>query len=269
MAKKSRAHSTVQAVTGLVKAVPVYKDAVQPAAKELGKSLATLAKAINVAIAPIAAMVWGYEQIQTYLSGALAKRLSHIPLEEIITPSPIVAGPVLESLRFAGSVEELREMYANLLAASMNRKTASDVHPSFVDIIKHLTPDEARIMKLFARRLRYPVVDILARNETDNKTFTYQAKTVAHNHSLLGKVAKCEIEDNTAVYLDNLCRLGLLEIDEGKLSEHDYDGIVDEAELEGIRKEVETDGFKVEIRKKLVQITNLGLRFLAICLPGK
>src|SRR5688572_27039530 len=99
MTQRSRTRSTVEAVTGLVKAVPVYKDAVQPAAKEIGKSLATVAKAINVAIAPIAAMVWGYEQIQSYLSEALAKRLSHIPLDQIITPTSIVAGPVLESLR--------------------------------------------------------------------------------------------------------------------------------------------------------------------------
>lgn len=42
----------------------LYKDAVQPAAKEIGKGLATLAKTINVALSPITGFVWGYEQIE-------------------------------------------------------------------------------------------------------------------------------------------------------------------------------------------------------------
>jgi hypothetical protein len=248
----------------------VYKDAVQPAAKEVGKSLATVAKAINVAIAPVAVLVWGYEQIQTYLSEALAKRLSQIPLDQIVTPSPIVAGPVLESLRFAGSIEELRELYANLLAASMNREMGSEVHPSFVDVIKHLTPDEARIMKMFTRSPRYPVIDVIARTETDTKTYTFNAKTIVLNHSSLGKLAGCQIEGNIAVYLDNLSRLQLVEVQDQELPKFNYDGIIEEPELGSIRKEVEEEGegLKVEIRKKHVRITNFGISFLKTCLFG-
>ena len=38
----------VDSVTGLVKAVPVYEDLLQPAVKELGKSLKTVAESVNV-----------------------------------------------------------------------------------------------------------------------------------------------------------------------------------------------------------------------------
>ena len=37
-----KVRDTIEAVTGLVKAVPVYEDALQPAAKELGKALGTV-----------------------------------------------------------------------------------------------------------------------------------------------------------------------------------------------------------------------------------
>ncbi|MDR6943028.1 hypothetical protein [Mucilaginibacter pocheonensis] len=39
--QESNVKSTIEAVTGLVKAVPVYEDALQPAAKQVGKSLET------------------------------------------------------------------------------------------------------------------------------------------------------------------------------------------------------------------------------------
>ncbi|WP_368192497.1 hypothetical protein [Aeromonas sp. s8] len=55
---------TINAVTGLAKAVPIYQDAIQPAAKEIGKALGTVAKTVNVALSPVSALVWGYEQIK-------------------------------------------------------------------------------------------------------------------------------------------------------------------------------------------------------------
>lgn len=47
--------------------------------------------------------------------------------------------------------EELRDMFANLLARSMDTATAGNVHPSFVEVIKQLTPDEARILSTMDR----------------------------------------------------------------------------------------------------------------------
>jgi len=40
--QESNIEGTINAVTGLVKAVPIYQDALQPAAKEIGKTLGTL-----------------------------------------------------------------------------------------------------------------------------------------------------------------------------------------------------------------------------------
>ena len=59
MAEQSKPHIVVEAVSDLVKAVPIYQDTLQPAAKELGKALQTVAKSIHLALAPVAALVWG------------------------------------------------------------------------------------------------------------------------------------------------------------------------------------------------------------------
>ena len=52
---------TIDSVTALSKAVPIYDDAVKPLAKETGKALGTVGKAVNVALEPLAGLVWGYD----------------------------------------------------------------------------------------------------------------------------------------------------------------------------------------------------------------
>jgi hypothetical protein len=45
----------------------LYKDLLQPAARELGKSLLPLAKAVSLAMTPLRGAVWGLEQIEDWL----------------------------------------------------------------------------------------------------------------------------------------------------------------------------------------------------------
>src|SRR5258705_4181549 len=105
-----RLRDTAETVKGIVEAVPVYQDVVQPAAREVGKGLQTVAKTIHIALAPLAALVWGYEHMSDFLGEALTKRLKNVPPDRIITPQTTVAGPALEALKYAGPDPELREL---------------------------------------------------------------------------------------------------------------------------------------------------------------
>jgi len=51
-----------KAVEGVVKAVPVLPRCYATAAKEIGTALGTVAKCVNVALAPISGLVWGYDK---------------------------------------------------------------------------------------------------------------------------------------------------------------------------------------------------------------
>ena len=55
MSEENKIRDTIEAATGLVQAIPIYQDAIQPAAKEIGGALQTVAKAIHVALAPVSA----------------------------------------------------------------------------------------------------------------------------------------------------------------------------------------------------------------------
>jgi len=82
----SNVKDVIDATTGLLKAVPVYEDLVQPAAKELGTALETVAKTVNLALAPISGVIWSYETIKEFVSTNVSKKLQNVPKENIVTP---------------------------------------------------------------------------------------------------------------------------------------------------------------------------------------
>jgi hypothetical protein len=116
----------------------------------------------------------GFDRIQEFVTSRVAEKLSGIPPENIVAPKPEVAGPSLEALRYAGHDETLRELFANLLATSMDSSTATNAHPGFVEILKNLSPDEALIMQFFTRNGQRPMVIVDVRAHSKEKPNEYE-----------------------------------------------------------------------------------------------
>lgn len=182
----------------------IYKDAISPAAKEAGEIIALPLKAINVALSK--AKLWVEERQYNYerTSQLLAQKLKDVPADKITPPENYIAVPALQQISYCYDSEELRNMYANLLATSMQDDKKWEIHPSFVDIIKQLSPDEAKIIKKLSEIGRDAIVSICANNEKGESIVTYK------DYSLIGYRAQCDNPKNTNVYIDNLCRLGLI-----------------------------------------------------------
>lgn len=140
---------------GLTQLVPtIYQDLLQPAAREAGQKLVVVAKAVSIALAPLEMGVWGYDQIKNFLAASVAAKLAQKPPEEIKPADKHIAGPIVMALAFASDAPQLREMYANLLAAAMYSPAATRVHPSFVQIIQQLTPSEAKLLRAIAQEYK-------------------------------------------------------------------------------------------------------------------
>jgi hypothetical protein len=211
MTEENKIRDVVDAVTGIAKAVPVYQDVVQPAAQEIGKGLQTVAKTVHVMLAPVSALVWGYDQIKEFVSTRVAERLKNVPPENLVSPKPNVAGPALEALRYTGHEELLSDLYANLLAAAMDASTANGAHPAFVEIIKQLTPDEAKLVALFVRDMPLPLLNLRWQYKSNQEGKSGGREVLVH-FSHLGNIAGCQYPHMTPTYIDNLCRLGLAEV---------------------------------------------------------
>ena len=90
----------------------------------------------------------------------LEKKLEKVSPEQIETPEPYIAVPALQYISYCMDNHELRDMYANLLASSMNKFIKNDVHPGYIEIIKQLCPDEAKILKYIAEKINIPTISL-------------------------------------------------------------------------------------------------------------
>lgn len=264
---ESNVNSTINAVAGLVKEIPIYQDTVQPAAKEVGKSLHTVAKTINIALAPIKALVWGYEKIEEYISRRVSEKLESIPQENIVTPDPKIAVPAIEALRYTGHDENLRELYANLIANSMDKNTIREAHPGFVEILKNLSSDEALLLKPFINNDVFPIIDI-KRELSDNQGYVI----ASGNFGLFYQEIGIQNIDLVPSYLDNLVRLGILEIPSGLslAKEIVYVPTENDFRVTHIKSIIELKyNNKVSFERKIVRRTSFGSQFIKSVVKDK
>ncbi|OXA95205.1 DUF4393 domain-containing protein [Flavobacterium hercynium] len=257
--KETNVKSTIDAVTGLVSAIPIYQDAIQPSAKQIGKSLETVTKTVNIALSPIKALVWGYEKIEEFITSKVSEKLKNVSEENIVSPPTSIAGPTVEALRFAGDDINLRELYANLLASSMDKTTQDLIHPGYVEIIKNLSSDEALLLQAFKHSIYHPLIDISA------KLPGSQSKKQYSNFSHFYKIINIKRPDLIPSYLDNIIRLGLAEIPFGStlLDPNIYEPLEDDSELDLLKFKI-TNELKATVRleRKYIILTAFGRLFV-------
>jgi len=274
--EKSTTNEIIDSVTGIVTAIPVYQDAIQPAAKEIGKALQTVTKSIHVLLAPVEIVVWGYERIKEKLSEELSPKIQQIPEERLISPSPNIAVPIVESLRYLGYDDNLRKLYVNLLASAMDLETAYRAHPSFVEIIKQLTSDEAKILQLLSQDISIPLISVqLYTNFKGISKITkflskdaYSYNTGISSFSNIGELASCKYPDLSSTYLDNLARLGIIEIQRGVsfTDSKKYVELENHITILNFISQNNLPNQRAEIKQYSAELTNFGKQFIAACI---
>lgn len=241
----------------IAKNIPVkdaYDDLLHPLLNETGKSLGNLASIMTSWSDLYSTDV--KERLQAYFE---RKRISR---EKLMAPPPEIAVPAIMAMSYE-SKEKIKEIYTNLLGSSMNVDTAAFVHPSYVEIIKQLLPDEARVLnKLPDKGLHEPLINIVVKKKGMAGAFT-----IHRNCGVLGFEAECEIPENLPIYLDNLLRLSLIEIPEssGLADEWRYDKIIHSKYCQELATSAKADG-EVMFENKMVGLTDYGAQFRKICL---
>lgn len=251
-------------------AKPAYKDAVKPLAQQVGQAGATIGGVVNLLLAPVAITVYAYQQAEPHLkkriSKAVEKRLADVPPENIVAPSQRIAVPILQSLVHASDEPEIADMFANLLASSMNVDTTTNVHPSFVEIINSLTADEARLLDVISSQAMFPLVDLqFHRGSNDGYDI------VLKNFNLLSTTDRYKRPDLIGSYIDNLCRLGLVEVPPTiqmadkeqykKLEEHPQ--VLAYKNASNLKED-----FRFEIERKLIRLTTYGRQFVNVAIKN-
>ncbi|MEL6722957.1 MAG: DUF4393 domain-containing protein [Pseudomonadota bacterium] len=236
---------------GVKELVPeIYKDLLQPAAKEVGNNLVTVAKFVSIGLEPLAAIVWAYDSFKDWLSAKVTSRLSHVNAEDIKQPPTHLAGAVLTQLPFVLENESLRDMYANLLASSMDANQDGIAHVAFAHVIQQLSPDEAKIINHIAlKSLHIVAFQIIDNSSPQTLTIHEQFDQLCHDAGV----------KNRTPYLVNLIRLGIL---------GDHEEIEHFGEEGMLNLECGTEHLVKKRKTTRVMVTDFGDCFIRSCVSS-
>jgi len=226
-----------------------------------------------------------HEQHLNDYKNKIAKEVIKIPAENLQDPELNIIGPALEASKFFIESEVIREMFAKVIASSMDNRKSNQVHSCYVEIIKQLSPLDAQNIALLKQGKQKPVAEYQLINK-DNTFFSLKTNIFLSNEQ------NQDIELN-AISLSNLNRLGLVTItyienisDESKylaFSKTEFykqlltmtavvKNIKEENDikypkelLDFIYEHVGSKLDKVFIKKGLIKLTPLGESFAAIC----
>lgn len=188
---------------------------VKEAAGNLGQTAVTLTKTINNVLVPLAAINFAFDKARAYFSGKfqqdIAEKAQAIPPEHVVEPKASIAGPTLQGLAFTHEEPNLKEMYLNLLATSMDGRSASLAHPAFVEIIKQLDSEDARLVR---GALQSPSAIPIIQIHRKLKNGSGYNLLVQHLLNLKDSTTGVPVEDpQLPAMIDNWIRLGLVEVD--------------------------------------------------------
>lgn len=236
-----------------------------PVLKPIGEVLSFLPKSLQVTLGGWQKWLVNGEESLTLTAEAIQEKIKKIPEEKLVEPEPYVAIPAIQQISYCQNSEELRELYANLLVASMNEDTKWDVHPAFVDIIKQLTPDEARYLTSLPDRILdiHPIIDVGV-SLSDDARGTSPVISNFTNYN----IDKLEHPEQICSYIDNLVRLKLIEIPPER---HIVDQTVYKALEEDplIQNPIRIEGAQIRYhyKHKYFRLTNLGVDFKSVVCP--
>jgi hypothetical protein len=241
---------------GIGSQIPIYDDLFKPSMLELRKGLSG---AVKIALAPISTSVWAYSLIGNWLQKELENRLIKTPIDKIVTPDISLVGPAVESIKFLDQEPELRNLFAQLIASSMDARINDNLHASFVEVIKNLSREDALILKFLNKKPRIYMM-INSYTDTDGETRRY-FPTIWGVPKSVGDLSRAH---NSII---NLKRLGLIEsLDE--FTEKDNQEFEKLERLEDYRQRVEQirkiNGFTA--KKRVYAKTFFGRKFCQVCI---
>ena len=244
----------------------VYEDVAKPAAKSTGELVGLVPRAIKAALAPVEKWVLQREYNIAETKKLLEEKLKNTSPELIQAPEPHIAVPALQYISYCMDNEELRDMYANLLANSMNVVAKNGVHPGFVEIIKQLSPDEAKILRYLHTNHFVPIIGLKIIKTAGGyldilKLFTN-----------ICELCECENIADYEKHIDNLKRLGLVTIPDNEV-------LTDKSQYEPLKahpyiveQKAHYEKFdsvkKVEFTEGHIQLTSFGNSFCSVCVES-
>lgn len=136
----------------------------------------------------------------------IANKAAKIPEENKQEPDIDIIGATLDSARFRVNKQEIRDMFSNLIVSAMDNSKSEDIHPSFSEMIKMLSPLDAQNLQTLYQSGDETISKIRMTSDGDGGFID------VCSHIYLGN---SEVQDNELIApsIDNLIRLKLIDVD--------------------------------------------------------
>jgi abortive infection alpha-like protein len=243
----------------------IYGDLLKPGVSQVGKALANVMGLGNTILWPVQLL---NERSKVSLEANMERyreKLANTPIEEICPVAPEIGVPVAEKLSYV-SDRELSELYTTLLARASSTHTQPTVHPSFVNVLNNLSPDEAQILLYFQRSGGNTPFIGARLHDNPNDSFNQLVDT----HFSLDAEAKIIFPQNVQAYASNLEGLGLIRIrTDVRLAAHEPYAKLEQELRERYKALTEPPTNKhITIQQGKMEITRFGWLFLAAAANG-
>lgn len=196
----------------------------------------------------------------------LNKKIEDIPPEKLVLPDTQVVAGALDDARFCVEKDDLREMFSNLIAASLHADTAEKVHPSFSNIIRHLSPFDAHILIRFKDKHQMPIVHFVWSLKTGGTVPVYK--------NVISATASGEDIQRESQALLILQSLGLIDLDFNRhfVGDNKYKNLLSNPLYAALVDKDESffpsasNIAGIDCLKGIASLTDLGSQFLSVCL---
>lgn len=240
-----------------------YDDGLHPFTSESGKLLGRVPRLINAALAPLDKWILNREYSVAETKKLLEEKLQNVKPENIISPEPYVAVPTMQAISYSMNSNELRNMYANLLAKSMTTTSKDSVHPAFVETIKHLSPLDAKIFAQISSTSYQGIIDLINQTDYNPEIEMYNSYELIETNISGLKIGSHILQSTSFNLLEGL---NLIQVADSPLTdEYAYSRIHLSNEYKDLLKKYSGKQNISELRKSFL-ITDFGKLFFKICL---
>ena len=253
-----------------------YNDLLHPAAAAFGQTLSYPFRAVNLLLSPFQKWLIQGEARLEEMSRLVSEELKNVPLEKLTEPDPYVAVPAMQAFSYSMDCDELKKMYAKLLAKSIHIDEKDKVHPSYVEIIKQMSPLDAKSLEFVYKEKSVPMCNI----RWQKKSPRLWEESPKCRHLMFGNdcyvhffwVAEDGYSDQEiTVSFENLERLSLIKIKEGSHLDPKYYQGFNECDLvsffeELVKSRPEHNEREIALIPGFCRLTAFGKNFAEICL---
>lgn len=245
----------------------VASDLVKPTAQSVGNNIGLF---VDGAMGWLG--YWGEKQKikrEVYLKQykqTISKNIEEIPSDKLIEPAAHIVGPAIEASKYHIEEPTCRDMFAKLIASACNADLESDTHPSFPDIVRQLSPTDAKFLALFRSHSYYPAASIKELHKDGIVTpYPYMMFDLGTEQTDFPYYKDLELTSTVEL----LERFGLLvKNDEVLALDYDYESFRNNWFYKILEKGFKSDS-EVVIHKYRLELSVMGKKFLKCCVPEK